>query len=112
MKMIHQMHLNSGSQTIEGYYVDGISLTHGPPGSRQHIWTFAGGLVENNPSSYPYTGLVHVLTVLQHDPLFPPLWEMTTFVRVGILPHLMPSHSFQTTHSGMVRVVALPPAAS
>ena len=29
------------SQTIEGYYVDGISLTHGPPGSRQHIWTFA-----------------------------------------------------------------------
>ena len=29
------------SQTIKGYYVDGISLTHGPPGSRQHIWTFA-----------------------------------------------------------------------
>jgi len=41
------------SQTIEGYYVDGVSLTHGPPGSRQHIWTFAAGLVENNPSSYP-----------------------------------------------------------
>ena len=41
------------SQTIEGYYVDGISLTHGPPGSRQHIWTFAAGIVENNPSSYP-----------------------------------------------------------
>ena len=44
---------NSGSQTIEGYYVDGISLTHGPPGSRQHIWTFVAGLVENNPSRYP-----------------------------------------------------------
>ena len=44
---------NSGSQTIEGYYIDGISLTHGPPGSRQHIWTFAAGLVENNPASYP-----------------------------------------------------------
>ena len=41
------------SQTIEGYYVDGVSLTHGPPGSRQHIWTFAAGIVENNPSSYP-----------------------------------------------------------
>ena len=41
------------SQTIEGYYVDGVSLTHGSPGSRQHIWTFAAGLVENNPSSYP-----------------------------------------------------------
>ena len=42
-----------GSQTIEGYYVDGVSLTHGPPGLRQHIWTFAAGLVENNSSRYP-----------------------------------------------------------
>ena len=41
------------SQTIEGYYVDGVSLTHGSPGARQHIWTFAAGYVENNPSSYP-----------------------------------------------------------
>ena len=41
---------NSQSQTIEGFYVDG---THGPPGSRQHIWTFAAGIVENNPSLYP-----------------------------------------------------------
>ena len=41
------------SQTLEGYYVDGVSLTHGSPGSRQHIWTFAAGLVENNLSSYP-----------------------------------------------------------
>ena len=44
---------NQSSQTIEGDYVDGVSLTHGPPGARQHIWTFAGGLVENNPSLYP-----------------------------------------------------------
>ena len=29
-------------QTIEGYYVDGISVTHGSP--RNHIWTFAAGL--------------------------------------------------------------------
>ena len=28
---------------IEGSYVDGLSLTHGTPGSRQHIWTFASG---------------------------------------------------------------------
>ena len=45
--------LNLASQTLEGYYVDGVSLTHGSPGSRQHIWTFAAGIVENNPSSYP-----------------------------------------------------------
>ena len=31
---------HAGSQTIEGAYVDGVSLTHGPPGARQHIWTF------------------------------------------------------------------------
>ncbi len=26
---------------LEGVYVDGISITHGAPGSRSHIWTFA-----------------------------------------------------------------------
>ena len=28
---------------IDSYYVDGVSLTHGANGSRQHIWTFAAG---------------------------------------------------------------------
>ena len=28
------------------YYVDGISLTHGDAGRKQHIWTFAAGLSE------------------------------------------------------------------
>ena len=42
-------------QSIEGnyMYVDGVSVTHKSPGSRQHIWTYATGIVENNPSSYP-----------------------------------------------------------
>ena len=43
----------SASQTIEGPYVDGLSVTHGSPVSRQHIWTFAAGLVESNPLLYP-----------------------------------------------------------
>ena len=30
-------------QGIDDQYVDGLSLTHGAPGSRQHIWTFASG---------------------------------------------------------------------
>jgi hypothetical protein len=34
------------NQGIDSYYVDGISLTHGGAGSRQHIWTFAAGLTE------------------------------------------------------------------
>ena len=32
-------------------YVDGLSLTHGVPGSRQHIWTFASGLYTGSRSS-------------------------------------------------------------
>ena len=39
-------------QTIEDRYVDGVSLTHGPPGARQHIWTFAAGLFETTQSIY------------------------------------------------------------
>ena len=32
--------------SIESAYVSGVSLTHGRPGSRQHIWTFAGAWYE------------------------------------------------------------------
>ena len=38
-------------QGIDGYYVDGLSPTHGAPGSRQHIWTFASGLFAGGGSS-------------------------------------------------------------
>ena len=33
-----------GGQSLNGCYVDGISITHGVP--RQHIWTFAVGLAQ------------------------------------------------------------------
>ena len=36
----------SSSKDIDSHYVDGVSLTHGGAGSRQHIWTFASGLRE------------------------------------------------------------------
>ena len=32
-------------QGINGYYVDGVSLTHGDSNTRTHIWTFAAGHV-------------------------------------------------------------------
>ena len=35
-------------QTIDGYYVDGLSFTHGSP--RTHIWTFASGLFSGTTS--------------------------------------------------------------
>ena len=34
------------AQTVDDYYVDGISLTHGNP--RSHIWTFAAGASDGN----------------------------------------------------------------
>ena len=34
---------------IDGFYVDGVSLTHGRSGSREHIWTIAAGLTESDP---------------------------------------------------------------
>ena len=37
---------------IDSNYVNGISLTHGGAGRRQHIWTFAAGLTEV-ASSFP-----------------------------------------------------------
>ena len=43
---------------VEGVYLEGISLTHGPPGSRQHIWSFATALFENDPNYARYTGHV------------------------------------------------------
>ena len=35
--------------SIESAYVDGLSLTHGPVGSRQHIWTFAAAHYDDIP---------------------------------------------------------------
>ena len=34
------------ARSIESYYVDGVSLTHGSPGARQHIWSFAAAFRE------------------------------------------------------------------
>ena len=36
----------NSNQGINSYYVDGLSLTHGGAGRRQHIWTFAVGRSE------------------------------------------------------------------
>ena len=34
------------NSNLEESYVDGVSLTHGAAGERQHIWTFAAGISE------------------------------------------------------------------
>lgn len=35
-----------GNPGLENIYIDGISLTHGAAGSRQHIWSFVTAFVE------------------------------------------------------------------
>ena len=40
------------SRGIDGAYLDGVSLTHGVPGSRQHIWSFVGTLYDQDPYYY------------------------------------------------------------
>ncbi len=35
------------AHSIDSYYVDGVSVTHGPRGSREHVWTFATGYNED-----------------------------------------------------------------
>jgi len=42
----------AGNETIEGPYMDGVSLTHGPPGARQHIWSFTSGVQETNHTTF------------------------------------------------------------
>ena len=44
---------NNNPLSIDRNYVDGVSLTHGLPGSRQHIWSFVAGVVENLPFHAP-----------------------------------------------------------
>ncbi len=34
--------------SIESPYISGVSLTHGPPGNRKHIWSFVAAEAENN----------------------------------------------------------------
>ena len=48
-------HLSLNDSTVEGNYLDGVSITHGASGSRTHIWSFGaghlagGGLVSRCP---------------------------------------------------------------
>ena len=37
--------------SIDSYYANGLSLTHGANGSRLHIWTFVNGFSEDYPGS-------------------------------------------------------------
>ena len=42
--------LNRGKSSIDSAYVEGVSVTHGPVGSRQHIWAFAAARYGEDPT--------------------------------------------------------------
>ena len=44
--------VSDGVTSIDSAYVDGVSVTHGSVGSRQHIWTFTAAIYEDSPN-YP-----------------------------------------------------------
>ncbi len=74
----------SVNRGIEVSYVDGVSLTHGAAGERQHIWTFAAGhslLDMLNKADFPLQLSVPVILLTQ---LLPPhhSWEETISVRL------------------------------
>ena len=54
---------HSQNSPIDSYYLSGVSLTHGPPGARQHIWSFAAGFGEHNiyDNGCPCANLSHSL---------------------------------------------------
>ena len=37
----------SGNVGLESWYIDGVSLTHGPPGARKHIWSFVNAWIQS-----------------------------------------------------------------
>ena len=41
----------SGPISIDTFYVDGVTVTYGPPGRRHHVFTYAAGVSEINISS-------------------------------------------------------------
>ena len=70
-------------QTIDGAYVDGVSLTHGNP--RQHIWTFAAAPDERDATRYfnncPCTNISQQITIR-----IPPYVNDDYFCETGV-PH-------------------------
>lgn len=66
--------------TIDEYYVDGVTLTHGAVGSREHIWTFAAGLEDD--TDFP-TYLCPCYPGAASDIVVPPFIEENYFCESG-----------------------------
>ena len=65
-----------GYDTIESAYVDGVSLTYGSSGRRQHIWTFASAIYEQDPDYNLYPEWTCACTNTQYNWTF----QLPTFI--------------------------------
>ena len=72
------------SQTLDGPYVDGVSLTYGSP--RQHIWTFASALDEF-PHEYLYINKCPCTNATEQRPINVPAYvDDDYFCETGVPP--------------------------
>ena len=85
---------HSEGQSLNGSYVDGISITHGVP--RQHIWTFAAGLAQEQHTysvyQYCYCDVKTRLTGYQATP--PSFVGNDYFCESGVTGHWSDVSSF------------------
>ena len=96
------------AQGIDSYYVEGVSLTHGGAGRRQHIWTFAAGLSEGTPAIISL--ITAVLVIQETMTVSPHLLEMISFVRAALTQTgIFRLYSLLMMSSEMVKTV-IPPA--
>ena len=91
--------------TIEASYLSGLSLTHGPAGSRQHIWSFVGAQYEQSQSYSTYFTCPCTNT---NAPWTHQVPSMITSVTLGIMDlALSLLGTTLMTHYGMARDVAV-----
>ena len=95
--------------SIDSNYVDGVSVTHGPSGSRQHIWTFAGGLVEQ---AHTTSNLVCPCGDRPSRTVVPSFVGNDYFCESGNPGTSWELYCMRMTHSGMVRAADPLPAVS
>ena len=113
--------------TLEQQYLDGVSITHGSTGSRQHVWSFASTFGDNSVTRYPHFScscsssnnwpystsfslemITSVIPVITHQKIPMTLSLMTHCGMVlGVVPPAPAAHS--TTLHGSARPSPSPP---
>ena len=65
--------LGTRTISVEESFVSGVSITHGPPGTTQHVWTFVGALRKQTISTMGYITILVLLSVTR-------AYEISSFI--------------------------------